>query len=171
MDRQPGKRGVLVAQKIEYSANFKRNYVAVFAFFLFFLMIVSELVLALSIPAFVRREDAFANEIRKRRMILRFDHARHICREIQENSEIIAMEKKLLSDNLNYLAIYLRKEASKLTVDEVNTLDPLITQMYKFAGRLKSGKSFSSENRLDSSKYLDKLVQKVSDAKPQMNDF
>ena len=157
-----------MAQKIEYSANFKRNYVAFFAFILFFLMIASELVLALSIPAFVSREDAFANEIRKRRMILRFDSARYMCREIQEKNEIIAMEKKLLSDNLNYLAIYLRKESSRLTAEDVDALDPLVTQLYKFAGRLKNGNSFSSENRLDSSVYLDALVSRINAASPAL---
>jgi len=113
-----------MAQKIEYSANFKRNYVAFFAFFLFAVMIFSEFFLAVSIPVFVQRENAYAEEIRKRELLMTFDHARQTCREIKESSEIIALEKKLLSDTLDHLAIYLRKESGKLTVEDVNNLYP-----------------------------------------------
>ena len=42
-----------MAEKLTYSAKFKRNYVAVFATTLFFLMVASEIVLAVSIPAYV----------------------------------------------------------------------------------------------------------------------
>lgn len=149
-----------MAEKITYSANFKRNYVAFFAFFLFAAMILAECLLALSIPYFVQRENAYAEEIRKRELLLTFDHARQTCREIKESNETIAMEKKLLTDTLDHLAIYLRRESGKLTTEEVNKLYPLVKEMDRIALKLKAGKNFSRENRLTSAKYINNLLRK-----------
>lgn len=149
-----------MAQKIEYSANFKRNYVAFFAFFLFAAMIFSEFFLAVSIPIFVQRENAYAEEIRKRELLMTFDHARQTCREIKESSEIIALEKKLLSDTLDHLAIYLRKESGKLTVEDVNNLYPHVKKLDRVALRLKAGKTFSQESKLNSGRYINSLLNK-----------
>ena len=149
-----------MAQTLKYSANFKRNYLVFFAFALFTLMIVAELLLALSIPRFVQRENAYAGEIRKREMILLFDLSRSICRDIKEDSENIKLEKRLVSDTLDHLAIYLRREADRITPEDVNALAPQITELYKIASRLKEGKAFSQENQLNSETYLSSLLKK-----------
>lgn len=151
-----------MAQKLEYSANFKRNYMAFFAVFLFVLMIGLELIIALSIPRFVNREDAFADQIRKREMLLLFDSTRRMCISIPEKNNAVAMEKRLLSDTLDHLSIYLRKESDYLTPADVNELEPLVTDLYKIAARLKSEKSFANESRLDSSFYLNELLKKYT---------
>ena len=148
-----------MAKKIKYSANFKRNYMAVFALTLFCLMVATELVLALSIPTFIQKEDAFADEIRKRELIMLFDQARNECKNIPENNETIRMEKKLLEDTLDYLAAYLRNEADRLTPEDVEQLEPLVIQLHRIAARLKSGKTYSQESRLDSSAFINNLIQ------------
>ena len=89
-----------MAGKLEYSADFKRNYMAFFAIFIFVLMISAELVIALSIPRFVNRENAFADQIRKREMLLRFDETRRNCSAIRESNSVLGMEKRLLSDTV-----------------------------------------------------------------------
>lgn len=149
-----------MAKELKYSANFKRNYVSFFALALFFIMIFAELTLALSIPRFVQRENAYAEEIRKRELILLFDTTRNLTNEVEETSETIKYEKKLLIDTLDYLAIYLRKESDRLTPEDVNKLSPQVVEMYKIAARLKKGESFSQENKLDSTAYLNALIQK-----------
>jgi hypothetical protein len=154
-----------MAEKLQYSANFKRNYVAMFAFMLFFLMIIGELVITISIPRFVNRENAFADQIRKRELLLRFDAARNICRSIPEKDENIKLEKKLLSDTLDYLAIYLRRESDRLTPQDVNELDPLVTELFKIASKLKEGESFSQESKLDPSNYISHTISRIMDEK------
>ena len=148
-----------MAQTLKYSANFKRNYLVFFAFALFTLMIVAELLLALSIPRFVQRENAYAGEIRKREMLMLFDTTRTVCNDIKETSDTIKLEKKLLLDTLDYLAIYLRKESDRLTPEDVDKLSPQIVEMYKIAARLEKGESFSKENQLDSTAYLNSLIK------------
>ena len=142
--------GGYMAQELKYSANFKRNYISFFALALFFVMIVAEFTIALSIPHFVQREDAYAFEIRKREMLMLFDTTRTVCHDIKETSDTIKLEKKLLLDTLDYLAIYLRKESDRLTPEDVDRLSPQIVEMYKIAARLEKGESFSRESQLDS---------------------
>ena len=146
--------------KIEYSANFKRNYVAFFAFVFFFAMIGAELVLALSIPYFAQREDAYAKEIRKREMILMFDSAQRECRAIPEKNEAVKMEKMLLTETLDLLAVYQRAESDRLSEEDVNALLPLVTDLHRIAGRLAKGISYSRENKLNSTRYIDFLISK-----------
>ena len=151
-----------MAGKLEYSADFKRNYMAFFAIFIFVLMISAELVIALSIPRFVNRENAFADQIRKREMLLRFDETRRNCSAIRENNSVLGMEKRLLSDTLDQLAIYLRRESDRLTPEDVNALYPLVTDLFKISARLKKSEPFSQENKLDSSFYLNNLLKKYA---------
>lgn len=155
-----------MAQTLKYSANFKRNYMMFLAFALFALMIIAELLLALSIPRFVQRENAYAREIRKREMFLLFDDTRKICGDIKERSENIKLEKRLVSDTLDYLAIYLRREADRLTPEDVNALYPQIKGLNRIALQLrgsndqKVNESFSQENQLSSAAYLNSLLKK-----------
>lgn len=158
-----------MSQDVEYSAEFKRNYVAFFALFLFFAMVIGELVVALAIPAFVSRENAFADEIRKREMMIYFDLARKKCQDIPESSEALRLEKMLLSGTLDDLAIYLRKEADDLTPEEVNELSPLVDRMLKTVIRLGNGKPYSRENRIDPAAYLDSLIAKRTERKNERN--
>ncbi len=152
-----------MAEKIRYSANFKRNYMAVFALGLFCVMIMTELVLALSIPRFVQRENAFADEIRKRELIMLFDSARSECQNIPEKNETVRIEKKLLADTLDHLAVYLRKEADSLTRKDLDDLEPLVTQLHRIAARLKSGRNYSQESRLDSSEFINNFIKQRMD--------
>ena len=148
-----------MAQKITYSTNFKRNYVAFFALMLFILMITSELLLALSIPVFIQRENIFSQEIRKRQVLMLFDDARSLCKKVDGKDDITVMEKQLLSDTLNHLAIYLRKEADRLTPEDINELEPVVNDLYMIASKLKDG-SFAKEQKLSSASYIRSLINK-----------
>lgn len=154
-----------MARKIEYSAKFKRNYVALFALLIFCLLIVGELLLALSVPWLVRRGGSFAAEIRRREMLMAFDEARRRSHIVPENSETLILEKKLLADTLDDLALYLRGEADRLTPEEVNELTPLVRQLCRVAIQLGKGESFSEESRIDSAGYLNSLIRKHGERK------
>ena len=149
-----------MAQKLKYSAKFKRNYVALFAIAFFCVMLLAELLLALSIPVFVQRQDSYSREIKKREMLLLFDDAQNTCRSISEKDEIIKQEKMLLADTLSVLAGYLREESSRLTPEDVDRLTPHVQYLHKVATQLKEGKCFSRENKLDSSKYIESVIKK-----------
>ena len=95
-------------------------------------------------------------------MFLLFDVTRNICHDIKEDSENIKLEKKLVFDTLDNLAIYLRRNSEAITDEEVDKLYPLITDLYKIASQLKAGNSFSQENQLNSQVYLNNLLTKYT---------
>lgn len=147
-------------QKITYSANFKRNYVALFAVLFFFLMIAAEVTLAFSIPAYMRRENVLADRVRHRDLLLNFDALRTKCKNIKPKNETVELERQLVSHALDQMAVYLRAEADNLTPDEVNELDTLFTSMTGIVDRLAKGRAFSSENHLNTASYVNHLVKK-----------
>ena len=151
---------MIMAQKIVYSANFKRDYVAFFAVLLFLTMIVSEVALAITVPAYMRRENVLADEVIKREMLLLFDNVRYRCGKINSNDEILMLEKQLISSQLDQLAIYLRAESDDLTAAEIRQMHDLMKDVNKIVSRLEKGKAYSQENRLDSSVYINGLIKK-----------
>ncbi len=149
-----------MAEKLTYSAKFKRNYVAVFATTLFFLMVASEIVLAVSIPAYVKRENVLADEAMLREILLKFDAVRNLCESLPEKDEVLVMEKQLLQSALDPLAMYLRNNANDLTSEELQELNALLTEAERIVFRLKRGRPYSKANRLDSTAYINGLIKK-----------
>ena len=72
--------------------------------------------------------------------------------------EITLKEKQLLSDNLDYLALYLRKESDRLTPEDIDKLEPIVNDLYRIASKLKNSGSFAKENRLSSSSYIKFMI-------------
>ena len=151
-----------MTRQLTYSARFKRNYVTAFAVALFFLMIASEIALAVSIPAYMNRENVMAEELLRRETLLRFDALRGMCGTISGGDEVLMLEKQLIANALDHLAIYLRTEAPHLTSEEIGELNRLTCEVERILRILRSGRSFSRENRLDSSAYIDALVAKYA---------
>ncbi|MCI5779711.1 MAG: hypothetical protein MR051_07875 [Lentisphaeria bacterium] len=151
-----------MTRQLTYSARFRRNYVTVFAVALFFLMVASEIALAVSIPAYMNRENVMAEELLRRETLLRFDALRGMCAAISGGDEVLMLEKQLIANALDNLAIYLRTEASNLTSEEIGELNRLTREVERILHVLRSGRSFSRENRLDSSAYIDALVAKYA---------
>ena len=149
-----------MTEKLTYSAKFKRNYVAVFATTLFFLMVAAEIVLAVSIPAYVERENVLADEAMLRNVLLKFDKVRDICNSIPEKDEVLAMEKQMMQNALDPLAMYLRNNANDLSSEELRELNDLLTDAERIVTRMKRGRSYSKANRLDSAAYINGLVKK-----------
>ena len=149
-----------MAEKLTYSAKFKRNYVAVFATTLFFLMVASEIVLAVSIPAYVKRENVLADEAMLREILLKFDDVRKNCEQVPEQDEVLVMEKQLMQSALDPLAMYLRDNANDLTSEDLQELSALLTDAERIVFRMKRGRPHSKANRLDSTAYINGLIKK-----------
>ena len=149
-----------MTEKLTYSAKFKRNYVAVFATALCFLMVASEIVLAVSIPAYVEWENVLADEAMRQNVLLKFDNVRKLCDSIPEKDEVLTMEKQTMQSALDPLAMYLRDNANSLSSEELRELDNLLTEAERIVIRMRRGRSYSKANRLDSAAYINGLVKK-----------
>lgn len=92
------------------SAKFKKDYIAYLAVFLFFLVICSEVTLAIWLPMQMRSARAWAKDAAEQRMIDVFDHTRSryssaLGKKIDKNAE---NELLIIKGTLDYNARFLR---------------------------------------------------------------
>lgn len=142
------------------SANFKRDYIAYFAVISFFVIFIGELVLAVSIPAYLSRSSTLAREVRKIRLMDSFDGVRNQARGVKTKNDNAALEKNLISWELDKLANYMRKHQKDLSSKEVAAVQKLIDEIGGLLGHLKKGKAFSKAIRLDTSVYVKSILNK-----------
>ncbi len=147
-----------MAREILLSAKFKRDYVATFAVAIFFVIVAAEVALAVSIPAYLERENAMALQMRRIRLRESFDGVRHQAGRAQAPGELGALEVKAVSVTLNQLADYLRLHSGDLSSDEIGQMQDELNRMSAILGRLNSGKPFCVEQKLDVSLYLDSFL-------------
>ena len=148
-------------QEIKLTANFKRDYVAVSAIVLFFAIVAAEVVLAISIPAYLSRESAMAFEVRRIQLLSSFDQARRVVSRKMPSDPTAAAEMKLLGWELDNLAMYLRVNRTLIDSDEVAALQKDIDEIRALLEQLERNRPFSKEYRLDVGIYLDPLVPEV----------
>ena len=72
-----------MAQQITYSAKIKRDYVAASAVVIFIAIVLAEIALAISIPAYLKRENAMALEVRRLQLLDSFDGARGMSEKLK----------------------------------------------------------------------------------------
>ena len=142
------------------SANFKRDYVATSAIVLFFLIVVSEVTLAIAIPSYLYRENAMALEVRRLKLLESFDGARNRCKRIKAKNTAASMELQLVSWNLDRLAVYMRGESKYLTNDEITRIQEAVNNSHGVLNVIESGRSLSQEAELKTDIYIDSLIPK-----------
>lgn len=147
-------------KQIIQSANFKRDYVAFSAVLIFFTIVVAEITLAISIPAYLTRENVMAVQVRRLQLLNSFDALRSHVRSIQAN-ENGKKELQLISWNLNQLADYLRKHSGSLTSEEIAQLQAVVNEFKKVADTIAQKKSYTAEISLNTARYVDGVLKKT----------
>lgn len=155
-----------MAQELTYSAKFKRDYVAALAVFIFFAIVLAEITLAVSIPAYLKRENTMAQEVRRLKLLDSFDRARSLSEKVKvQGGETAELELRLAKWGLDSLAPYLREHAGKLSGEEIAELQGAVTGLTRIVTRLgNKGEPYCREQTLDTSIYLDSLIP--SEKKP-----
>lgn len=147
-----------MANEIQFSAKFKRDYVAALAVVIFFAIVLAEIVLAVSIPAYLHREDAMALQVRRLQLLESFDAARNLGNSLKPNGETVELEARLVMWNLNLLATYLRENSADLTGEEIASLQNDVRAFTGILARIQSGETLCRERKLDSSFFVNSLI-------------
>ena len=142
------------------SANFKRNTLTAVAVFLFGLIVISEVALAISIPWYLTRENAMACEVLQINLRDSFDRARRISNETKIKDEIKQTEMRLVRWSLDGMADYLRQHTENLNTEELKHIQGVVTSLTQIANRINSRRSYSVEQRLDTGLYVNSLLRK-----------
>jgi hypothetical protein len=155
-----------LVQEITYSAKFKRDYVAALAVVIFFAIVLAEIALAVSIPAYLKCENTMALEVRRLKLLESFDRARGLSEKVKvQGGETAELELRLVKWGLNTLAPYLREYAGELSGKELAGLQETVTGLTRVVSRLGSKQEpYCREQTLDTAIYLDSLIP--SEKKP-----
>lgn len=150
-----------LAQEITYSAKFKRDYVAALAVVIFFAIVLAEIALAISIPAYLKGENAMALQVRRLQLLDSFDNARGMANKLKvKGGETAEQELRLAAWGLHSLAPYLRQNADRLTSQELAEVQTAVTELTRIMVRLRDRGSFCNEQTLDTAIYLESLLPK-----------
>lgn len=148
-----------MARQITYSARFRRDYVAVLAVVIFLAIVIAEIVLAISIPAYLRRENAMALEVRRLQLLESFDSARSLSGKLKvKGGETAELEARLVAWGLNSLAPYLRDHADSLSGEEIAELQNTVTEFTRIMTRLRDTGPYCVEQTLDTGSYIDSRI-------------
>ena len=146
---------------LTFSAAFKRDYVAMSAVIIFLAIVAVEIVLAVSIPLYLERDDAMVLQEQRLTLLSSFDNLRSQISNINPVNANAELEKSLVAWEIDKLAIYLRQESDHLTGEEIRQLQQLVADTAAIVGTLRRKKSFSAENRLDTGKYVERVLNEV----------
>lgn len=145
-----------------FTANFKRDYVAFAAVVIFFLIVASELALAISIPAYFVKSDLWAVNIQRQKLFNNFDSTRNACSRAKIRDYEADEENKLIFWTLNMMANYLRSERNKMSAAQATELLKDVRSLQLVAGRVQSGKSYNQELDLTKNKAETLLVKHLA---------
>ena len=146
--------------EIIQSANFKRDYVACFAVFLFFAIVVGEIVIAISIPSYLNRSTAMAKEVRRIKLRECFDRARNLAKDVKCSNENAVLERNLVSWELNKMANYLRKNTDSLSSEEIARFQKIVNESDAILRHINKKNSFSRPVKLDTAGYVNSIMSK-----------
>ena len=158
----------MAGNKIKFTAEYRKNYVSVLAVLLFVVIIIAEVTLAAFIPLAMQNENLMAAEAERNDLMLLFDQTRNECNAISgknasgKEDNLIQLEKQLISDVLDRFARYMRNEGIRMTPQEVARVKLTVQELYKAVSRLTSGQSYSRENRLNTSNYVNQLLKQTN---------
>ena len=116
----------------------------------------------------MRNENLMAEEAERNDLLVLFDQTRARCNAISgknstgEEDNLILLEKQLISDVLDRFARYMRDEGDRMTPDEVAKVKWTVQELYKVVSQLAKGRSYSRENRLDTSRYVNTLLKQTN---------
>ena len=146
--------------EIILSANFKRDYVACFAVILFALIVIGELIIAVSIPAYLSRSTAMAKEVRLIKLRESFDKVRQLANSVKCANDNAVLERNLVSWELNKLARFMRKNDEQLSSDDIARIQKAVDESGAILRHINSKKSFSRAVTLDTGGYVNSVMSK-----------
>lgn len=145
-----------------FTANFKRDYVAFSAVAIFVLIVLSEVVLAVSIPMYFVRSNLWDLQIARQHLMSNFDGVRGFCHGMSLKTPDAVEENNLLLWDLNLMANYLRANEKNLTREEISELSADIVQIRRLAERLRRDKAFNQPIRLNTATAMKSIRMEFS---------
>ena len=147
-----------MSRAMPQSVKFKKDYMMMLAFLLFFLIVAAECFLIVWLPWHLRLEGMWAEQVAQQELIERFDFVRFRARAAAGRlAKPASSEVLLISRSLDRAAAYMHKYSKLMSAAQCNgfmtTLSKLMAQFYAMTEK----KVYSQVIELDNTKYLKTL--------------
>lgn len=150
-------------KELEFSANFKKDYIAYSAIVIFFLIIFFEIAMAVFIPAHLQIEGVWAREVARQEMVNEFDSIRNAFLRFKSKNEYVEDEAKVIADSLTPLAEYLRQHQYNINFKEIEAINKTINGSRRFYNGLKNKGAYSTDIRLNTENFMKSLEKQMAE--------
>lgn len=144
--------------KLIQSVKFKKDYMMLLAFLLFFLIVGSECFLIVWLPWHVRLEGVWARQVAQQEIVEKFDYVRSASRyNSRKLAKPAGMEAALICRSLDRAASYMHKNGKKMDPAQCqNFMDTIVKLQIHLQG-LSNGEAYSKAAVFAPDKYLESL--------------
>ncbi len=147
-----------------FTAKFRRDYVACSAVALFFIIVLGEVLLAVSIPLYFARSNLWSLQIARQQLMGDFDQLRNRCNRTKARLQDAVEENNILLWNLNMMAGYLRNNQKTIPMEEVLELEKNLRDMFVFAARLDRDQACNRQLKLNPDPLLIRMAAELNGA-------
>ena len=149
-------------KELEFSANFKKDYIAYSAVVIFFLIIFFEISMAIVIPAHLQIEGVWAKEVARQELVNEFDVVRNTFLRFKSKNEYAEDEAKIIADSMTPLAEYLRKHQYDMSFDEIEEINKAISGIRSFHDGLKNRGAYSTDIHINTKNFMRSLEKEMA---------
>ncbi len=140
------------------SAKFKKDFMVLMAFLLFFLIVGSECFLAVWLPWHLKIDSMWAEQVARQELIDRFDLVRSRSRKAAAKlSKPAAAEAAVICRSLDRAAAYMHKYGEELTPEQCKSFMDVLVRLHSQCSALSNQHAFSQDVQLDKDKYVKNL--------------
>ncbi|MBR7127602.1 MAG: hypothetical protein IKD09_03350 [Lentisphaeria bacterium] len=129
------------SSKIIKSANFKKDYIAFFALFLFGFIVFSEFAVIIGIPIIVNKTRLYADVEMRHELIKTFDSARSLASSISNQNSPFANAAQLILWDMDQTARWMRENYQELDIDFVTEMLSVVKTYSSNLEKMKSAET------------------------------
>ena len=149
--------------KPEFSANFKKDYIAYSAIAIFFLILSFEIFMAVFIPAHLHMEGVWSKEVARQQMIAGFDVTRRWFLRFKSKNDDAEAESDMFAESMSPLADYLRQYQYQLGFEEIKSINDAVNGLNKYQNHLGATGAYSVKLKINSDKFINILEKDLSE--------
>jgi hypothetical protein len=147
----------MASAKIQ-SVKFKKDYMMLLAFLLFFLIVSTECFLVVWLPSHLKLDSMWADQVARQELVDQFDRVRGHARHLTTSAEAPGnAEGLIICRSLDRIAPSMHKHSKSLSPEQCRPPMEILQKLYVYCNHLNRKKAFSAEDELQIDKYVKNL--------------
>ena len=154
-----------MGRKVPQSVKFKKDYMMVLAFLLFFMIVAAECFLIVWLPWHLRLENIWAKQVAQQELIERYDQVRNQAKSgAGKLAKPAGSEAALIYRSLDRAAGYMHKYGKSMSAGQCRAFMDTVSKLGFQFDLIRKKKAFSQVIELDNTNYLKTLRGSISPA-------